>query len=223
MWIIGDIHGCARELEKLLRQIPDSDPLLFLGDYVDRGPDSYRVIEMMIAVADRATFLKGNHEHMLWSHYHDPDSADAAAWRYAPNGAPATLQSYKLTYESPYDAYPPAHQRFLEDLVYYYEGDDFIAVHAGVRPGQPLKKQSEQDLLWIRHDWLRAEARWSGKFVYFGHTPSRYVLGEAYQHDPIKGKKSLGLDTGVVFGGSLSAYHTKSKELIQVKAEKAYY
>ncbi|HNL70573.1 MAG TPA: metallophosphoesterase, partial [Leptospiraceae bacterium] len=72
MWIIGDIHGCLRELDALLDRIPEHEPLLFLGDYVDRGPDSAGVIERCLREKERSTFLMGNHESMMIHYFTDP-------------------------------------------------------------------------------------------------------------------------------------------------------
>lgn len=246
MWVIGDIHGCLVELNELLEQIPARDPLLFIGDYIDRGPDSAGVVDRVLQEAERSVFLKGNHEDMMMSYYRDPESREGLAWTFWGNGGPATLRSYGLSEQDRFDAYPAAHRKFYEELELYYEDDDCIAVHAGLRidpkskssskskrrgsgasangatPDGELSGQSPEDLLWIREEWIHNEHRWKGKRVFYGHTPSRYVLGPGAEDDPIVGKRSVGLDTGCIFGGSLSAMNTKTDELIQIKAHKAY-
>ena len=228
MWVIGDIHGCLDELEELLDLIPARDPLLFIGDYIDRGPASACVVDRVLEEEGRSVFLKGNHEDMMLSYYRDPDSREGLAWTFWGNGGPATLRSYGLSEQDAYNRYPKRHREFYENLRLYYEDEHCIAVHAGLRlssdehPTPPLEEQDEDDLLWIREEWIRHEHRWKGKKVYYGHTPSRYVLGDAGEHDPIVGENSVGLDTGCVFGGSLSAMHTETGELIQVKARRAY-
>ncbi|MEQ9364177.1 MAG: metallophosphoesterase family protein [Leptospirales bacterium] len=228
MWVIGDIHGCLDELEELLDLIPDKDPLLFIGDYIDRGPASAGVVDRVLEEKSRSVFLKGNHEDMMIAYYRDPESREGLAWTFYGNGGPATLRSYGLTEDDPYDSYPKSHRQFYENLQLYYEDEDCIAVHAGVRvgrgksPSPPIHKQDPEDLIWIREEWIRNEHRWDGKRVFYGHTPSRYVLGSAGENDPIVGEKSVGLDTGCVFGGSLSAMNTKNDELIQVKARRDY-
>ncbi len=228
MWVIGDIHGCLDELEELLDLIPGKDPLLFIGDYIDRGPASAGVVDRVIEEEHRSVFLKGNHEDMMLAYYRDPESREGLAWTFWGNGGPATLRSYGLTEEDPYESYPKRHRDFYENLGLYYEDDECIAVHAGVRVGRgkdasaAVAEQDPEDLIWIREEWIRNEHRWDGKRVFYGHTPSRYVLGTAAQDDPIVGQKSVGLDTGCVFGGSLTAMNTKTDELIQVKARRAY-
>ncbi|MCR9144574.1 MAG: metallophosphoesterase [bacterium] len=230
MWVIGDIHGCLDELEELLDLIPRKDRLIFIGDYIDRGPASAGVVDRVLEEEHRSVFLKGNHEDMMMAYYRDPESREGLAWTFVGNGGPATLRSYGLTDSDSYDRYPKRHREFYENLQLYYETDDYIAVHAGVRiaPGKkndsvPIEKQDPEDLIWIRDEWIRNEHRWNGKRVFYGHTPSHYVLGSAGEHDPIVGEKSVGLDTGCVFGGSLTAMNTQDDELIQVKARRNYY
>ena len=225
MWIIGDIHGCHAELDQLLDQLPGDEKLLFIGDYVDRGPDSALVIERLLRDKERSVFLLGTHEAMLLAYYQAPDSREALAWTYPVNGGPTTLASYRLGPTDPFEAYPPAHRRFFtEELRLHYENEQVIAVHAGVRVtgSTQLSRQEREDLLWIREDWLRNEYRWNGKHIFYGHTPSRYVLGLAEQHQPIMGQKSIGIDTGCVYGGSLTAIHSQTRELVQVRAARSY-
>lgn len=223
MWIIGDIHGCADELEELLDRIPPGDRLLFVGDYIDRGPDSRRVLDRMVSLKERSVCLLGNHESMMLAFFRDPRSDEGRSWMHPANGGAATLKSYGLTAGAGFAEIPRLHREFLESLPLYFEGPDFIAVHAGLNPDEPdLRKQTREDLTWIRGPWLRGESRWRGKFVYFGHTPSRYVLGLDKDASLIEGKNSLGLDTGCVFGGMLTAVHHPDRRMIQVRARAAY-
>jgi serine/threonine protein phosphatase 1 len=223
MWIIGDIHGCAAELDELLSRIPAEDKLLFVGDYIDRGPDSRAVLDRMIGLAPRSIFLLGNHESMMWSYFQAPGSEEAHSWLHPLNGGLATLKSYGLSRGCGFADIPAAHRLFLESLRPFYDGPDFIAVHAGLDVNEPdLRKQAREDLIWIRERWIRHEAEWRGKFVYFGHTPSRYVLGYGKDSSLIEGRNSLGLDTGCVFGGVLTAVHHPDRRVIQVPARQAY-
>lgn len=223
-WIIGDIHGCIRELEELLGRLPPHDPLVFLGDYVDRGPSAYLVVERLLPESARSVFLLGNHEAMLLAYYREPDSLEGRAWQHAPNGGVTTLRSYKLTLDDPYDSLPPAHRRFFESLELYYEGETYFAVHAGMLVEQSHPRDMDRmDLLWIRENWIRREASWTGKYVYYGHTPSKYILGPESATTPIYGKKSLGIDTGCVYGGALTAANSESGEIVQVRAKAQYW
>lgn len=223
-WIIGDIHGCSEELDELLGNLPPRDRLIFVGDYVDRGPWSNLVIDRLLKEEDRSVFLMGNHESMMLAYYHDPNSPEGKSWTYWSNGGQQTLQSYGLSAADPWDKYPAAHRDFLERLKMYHEDDDFLVVHAGVRVNgsASLTKQNREDLLWIRLDWIRNEHRWQGKRIFYGHTPAHYVNGPQDLKQPIRGQNSVGLDTGCVYGGYLTAMNAETGELVQVSAHKQY-
>ncbi|MBX7057386.1 MAG: serine/threonine protein phosphatase [Leptospirales bacterium] len=223
MWIIGDIHGCLEELEELLDQIDPSDSLVFLGDYVDRGPDSRGVIERLLREKRRARFVMGNHEAMMLAHLDESGSAEGRSWLHPANGGDATLRSYGLRPGARLEELPASHRAFLQELELYVEGEDWIAVHAGVRNNgsTAMNEQLPEDLLWIREDWIRSESRWRGKKIYYGHTPARYVLGLAQACEPIRGRRSVGLDTGCVYGGALSAMHLPDERLLQARSRGA--
>ncbi len=224
MWIIGDIHGCLLELDSLLRRIPQADPLLFLGDYIDRGPSSAGVISRVLREQHRSVFLMGNHESMMVNYFADPSSEEGRSWLHPLNGGKATLASYGMPPGSRRDALPEAHRAFLESLQLYYEGDTFIAVHAGLDVHEPaLASQDRETMLWIRNGWIQKESTWKGKHVFYGHTPARYVNGPGRETELIAGRKSTGLDTGCVYGGCLTAVNTATGEVLQVKAERNYW
>ncbi len=223
IWLIGDIHGCLSELEALLKKIPQDDQLIFLGDYIDRGPDSKGCIERLMLEKQRSVFLRGNHEQMLLDYFHDQDNPDTALWLHRVNGGPQTLQSYGLEPDCIYGDLPASHRAFIEALPLYHEGSDFIAVHAGVNTEiARLDQQSPRDLMYIRMKWISNEASWPGKHVIFGHTPARYLYGLERQHEIIKGQKSTGIDTGCVYGGSLTAINPATRDIIQVAAARPY-
>ena len=188
---VGDIHGCLHQLETLMGQIKPtaSDQVVFLGDYVDRGPNSRGVIDYLIAFGKRfpkTVFLKGNHEEMF---------LDFIAGRnqllYYTNGGESTLANYL---DGSRLRIPQSHLDFLEVLRLYHETERHIFVHAGLRPGLPLKAQNPKDLLWIREEFLQSTYDW-GKTVVFGHTPQSGILLQP---------KRIGLDTGAVYGRTLS-------------------
>lgn len=217
-WIIGDIHGCRIEIESLLDLIPPSEELIFLGDYIDRGPDSFGVIELMLKNAYRSSFIMGNHESMMMAYFQDSESAEGEAFLF--NGGRETIASYGLNGTSKWLDFPEAHRNFFENLLLFVERDNFIAVHAGVNidTGTDMAKQSKQDLLWLRHEWIQRESMWSGKKVYYGHTPiKRTIIGNEIIK-PKYGKKSICLDTGCVYGGYLSTINPATNEVIQIQS-----
>jgi len=216
VYAIGDIHGRADLLAKLLAmieldaaQISDRvRTLIFLGDYVDRGPDSRGVIETLrigLPQGFTAHFLKGNHEQFLLDFLDDSSWLDV--WRR--NGGEQTLLSYGVDVDglarrhAPHalwrDAFlavlPEGHKRFLENLDLTYVAGDFVFVHAGLRPGVPLADQVPDDLLWIRHEFLASDEAFE-KVAVHGHSPSR---------EPVVRPNRIGIDTGAVFSGCLTA------------------
>ncbi len=222
-WIIGDIHGCFDELNELLDRISDQEQLIFLGDYIDRGPSSVMVIERLLRERHRSVFLMGNHESMMLAYFQNPVSREGASWLYPPNGGRATLRAYGMKNDSVYSTMPPSHREFYENLHLYHEGDDFIAVHAGVRvESGSIEKQSHDDLLWIRTEWIFKESQWTGKKIYYGHSPSLFVYGEDRQTEVITGINSIGIDTGCVFGGCLTAVKHPTGEIIQINSKGNY-
>lgn len=188
---VGDIHGCLDHLERLIARVEptEADRLVFLGDYVDRGPDGRGVLDYLLDFGRKfpnSIFLKGNHEAMF---------LDFLAGRnqllFLHNGGGATLESYR---EASGIRIPKAHQDFLEGLDLYYATEDFIFAHAGLRPGLSLEAQREPDLIWIRDEFLDSDYDW-GRTVVFGHTP----LPEPFFSD-----NKIGLDTGAVYGRVLT-------------------
>lgn len=188
---IGDIHGCLDQLRNLLAIIdwkPEEDTLVFIGDYIDRGPDSAGVIEHILGLrqwSDKIICLLGNHEQMFLD-FMEGRNTDL----FIHNGGAATLESYG-GWEA---GLPTAHFEFLKSLPYYYETPDYIFVHAGLRDGAPLAEQDPHDLIWIRQEFIYSDFD-HGKTVVFGHTPvSR----------PLIRPNKIGIDTGAVYGGQLT-------------------
>ncbi|MBR0797177.1 serine/threonine protein phosphatase [Bradyrhizobium jicamae] len=191
IYAISDIHGCADLLQQMftvidrdLTTIGSMRPIhVFLGDYIDRGPDSCRTIELLTERARRheSVFLKGNHEAFLFEVLKDP--AQLRDWKQY--GGMETLISYGLRPSLNPDAAEqselvrqlrlaiPMHQkRFFNSLRLRFVCGDFFFVHAGVKPGVALARQQEQDLLWIREEFLESNKRF-GKYIVHGHTPVR--------------------------------------------------
>lgn len=199
---IGDIHGCLRQLLELLDRVAPSaeDQLVFLGDYVDRGPNSAGVIDYLIEFGrafPASVFLRGNHEEMFADYLAGQDPT-----AFLLNGGLKTLSSYHDNRQWPI---PQAHRTFLDSLTNHYQTDTHIFVHAGLRPGVPLVEQDTRDLLWIRQEFINSDFDW-GKTVVYGHTP----LQEPY----LTGSR-MGLDTGCVYGRQLTCCDVRSKQCWQ--------
>jgi serine/threonine protein phosphatase 1 len=213
LYVIGDIHGRLDLLERMIAMIsrdlntrPLDDCLtVTLGDYIDRGPESRGVIERLATNPFPTPFvaLKGNHEDLLETFLADPPSADL--WRR--NGGLETLHSYGVDvgqlmrgrdYERTADtlrtAMPAAHLTFLAALPLTLTVGRYFLCHAGVRPGVPLPQQSEEDLLWIRDEFLYSTADF-GKVVVHGHSPS---------WEPEHLHNRINVDTGAFMTGRLT-------------------
>ncbi|RLA81969.1 MAG: serine/threonine protein phosphatase [Deltaproteobacteria bacterium] len=192
---IGDIHGCLSSLEALLERLnplldPEEDAIVFVGDYVDRGPDPRGVIERIIKLREEfpnVICLMGNHEDMLLNWVTKGEDLEL----YLYNGGGSTIRSYSGGGSF---QLPPSHLEFLKSLLLYYETDHYLFVHAGLRPGIPLQRQERFDLLWIRGDFIFSRHDF-GKIVVFGHTPLR---------EPLVMDNKIGIDTGAVYGGRLT-------------------
>ena len=211
VYAVGDIHGRADLLRILLDMIQEDAArapagpqrrIVFLGDYVDRGPDSKGVIDTLLAKAPAgfsACHLSGNHEDMLLTFLDRPESGSHWLW----NGGNETLRSYGVDTESDLPALrdrfraalPTPHYDFLRTLRMHEVIGDYAFVHAGVRPGVAIADQDPADLLWIRDEFLTSDAEF-GKVVVHGHTPTR---------QPVLAANRIGLDTGAFSSGHLSA------------------
>jgi serine/threonine protein phosphatase 1 len=205
VYAIGDIHGCLTQLTSLHREIvrdlaarPIQKPLLIhLGDYIDHGPDSAGVIEMLASGPPPiATInLLGDHERMLLDAL-DGYRAAATDWLWA--GGKAALASWSLDPELPREqwaaALPPGHVAFLRNLKRMHREGDYLFVHAGIRPGVGLEEQTLDDLVGIRQPFL-----WNdqplGMIVVHGHSSNPSVVRTDHRID---------LDTGAGLGGKLT-------------------
>jgi serine/threonine protein phosphatase 1 len=216
---VGDIHACAAELEALVASLAptEDDQLVFLGDYVDRGPSSRETIDFLLALKERlprTVFLRGNHEEMMLGFLGlGGEGADI----FLRAGGAATLASYGIAArpgaapkgEDVRASLPREHLDFLTgSLRLHFATDPYLFVHAGVRPGVDLARQTPADLLWIREEFLSAEhgLPWT---VVFGHTPLRDVW--------FGPRRKIGLDTGCVYGGRLSGIDLTDGILHQVR------
>jgi serine/threonine protein phosphatase 1 len=215
-FVIGDIHGCLSELSCLVENLPlkTADRIVFLGDYIDRGPDSKGVVSYLMTLAKTSdcdlVFLKGNHEDMLLSYL---GFAGHYGEMFLANGGHATLASYgmpagTMSQASAMARIPAEHVEFFLSLKNYSLEGSFLCVHAGVHPARSLAAQSQVDMLWIRNEFISSTHRLPYTVV-FGHTPQREVFID------LPGK--LGIDTGVVYGGKLTCIELDEKLQIQVE------
>lgn len=210
--VIGDIHGCYASLQALLDKVVDrADTLIFLGDYVDRGPDSKQVVETLIHLHNthpRVIFLKGNHE-LMFEDYLTGTTEPSIFLRI---GGVQTLDSYGIpphTHGNVLAMLPPSHVAFFESLTLLYEDQYGIYVHGGLQPGRHLSRQTPDWCLWVRDRFIRSSYNF-GKPVIFGHTVFRTPLVE---------HNKIGIDTGAVYGGQLTALLLPDMEFIQVDGE----
>lgn len=215
-YIIGDIHGYFHRLvnlfNKLTKLVKEDDTIIFLGDYIDRGARSYEVIDFLIQISRTAglssVFLKGNHEDMFLTYLRGEDDSGA----FMLNGGDATIRSY-IAHLGVFEL-PDHHRDFYNNLALYYEGDDFIAVHAGLNPGfNSMEEQEEYDLLWIREKFFRADKRWD-KTIIFGHTPVSYIVhdGPLYMDNE---RNIIGIDSGVIFGNPLTCLAWPDRKIVR--------
>ncbi len=222
VYAVGDIHGRLDLLDELLRMIardnavrPQADTrVIFLGDYVDRGPDSKGVIERLsqgLGDGLDGIFLRGNHEDLMLRSFEDLSAF--AVW--TANGGLAALESYGVSRDlfprrgktaalldkAPLimaelaERLPPGHLRFLSGLQLSVVIGDYFFVHAGVRPGVPLEAQAWEDCLYIRGEFMRHTGDF-GKIVVHGHTPAR---------EPDIQANRIGIDTLAYETGRLTA------------------
>jgi serine/threonine protein phosphatase 1 len=204
---IGDIHGCHRALACLLGCVKpaDGDDFVFLGDYVDRGPASPRVIETLLSLAKthRAIFLRGNHEAMMLDGRGDPLKTNI--WRLC--GGRETIESYASDDHNNWaEQVPQSHWDFLGNTRRFFETETHIFVHACLDPELDLKDQADWVLFWDLFEGIKPHK--SAKKVICGHTAQETGL-----------IKDLGfaacIDTGAAYGGWLTCLDVQSNRYFQ--------
>lgn len=202
IFAIGDIHGCLgklRELLALLPYRPGHDRLVFLGDYIDRGPDSAKVLDLLCALREQdpgTVTLLGNHEYLLLEYHRTGDPALLPYLRRM--GIDATLKSYGVHTGFGLQSLaflPAAHRKFLEELQLYWQNETYIFVHAGLEAGLPLTEQDATTCCEARDSFISSDYDF-GKKVIFGHTGFELPLVTA---------NKIGIDTGAAHGNLLTA------------------
>jgi serine/threonine protein phosphatase 1 len=222
LYAIGDIHAELDKLEELLDELPlrEGDRLIFLGDYVDRGRDAFGTIERLVELQKNwpCVFLLGNHESMFLDFLGWTDKAYFGGDAFLMNGGDRTLESYGLLKQSDKKNYvlPKAHEDFLLSLKLYHREGDYLFVHAGINRslleesdvGYVLHKTKVEDLLWTRSTCDLPHNM--PVTVVYGHTPAENL--EVRWNQPF----SVGIDTGAVYGGPLTALRLPDETLFQV-------
>ena len=224
LYAVGDIHGENEKLDELLEELPlvEGDRLVFLGDYIDRGPDPYAVLERLIELEREwpCIFLLGNHESMLLDFLGWTDQAYFGGDAFLMNGGDRTLASYGYFDREQPDRksfrLPKRHEDFLLSLKLHYLEGDYIFVHAGFGRAQlsqtdlayALRKSKPEDLLWSRTTCDLPHRL--GATVIYGHTPSEDFR---VRWNPPFG---IGIDTGAVYGGPLTAIRLPDETIFQV-------
>lgn len=227
-YAIGDIHG---HLDLLLhahdliaadrRQTGDTDaPIIHLGDYVDRGPDCRGVVDHLAkgtARGENWVTLKGNHDRMFTRFLRDPFEPEEGlraelSWLHPRIGGAATLASYGVknagdrpltpVHAEALAAVPEAHWVFLDSCPVWHQRGEVVFVHAGIRPGIPMTRQAETDLVWIRAGFLD-DPRDHGFLVVHGHT----ALDRATHYG-----NRLNIDSSAAYGGPLTAVVIEGRE-----------
>lgn len=202
---IGDIHGQLEKLEGLIAQIKpsDEDRLVFLGDYIDRGAESFGVVERILQLKKtfpRTIALRGNHEGFVISLFKGNQNQYQRDIWLKMNGGDLTLASYRSK-----GFYLKQHQDFYMNLPLYWETSDYFFCHAGVRPGIPLTQQKGSDLTEIREPFLSSRENF-GKIIVHGHEPV---------DNPTIRFNRINIDTGAGLYGPLTAIELPSKKIYQ--------
>lgn len=231
-YAIGDIHGHIDLLKQVHDLIADdmarhgSAPVIHVGDLVDRGPDCRSVVEYLrTGMANGADWvvLKGNHDRMFTNYlrdiaYHDPGLRPEFSYLHPKIGGAETLASYGVknaadrplapVHAEAVAAVPQVHRDFLEARPTSFQRGEVIFVHAGIRPGIPLAEQCEDDLVWIRKDFLE-DPRDHGALVVHGHTaidtPTHYG-------------NRVNIDSSAAYGGPLSVIVLEGRDVFHLTA-----
>ena len=199
-YAIGDVHGCLDKLTRLLdrcRTHADGNAmrLVFIGDYIDRGPDSRGVVTLLMDMQRNSPHemicLRGNHDVMVVAAATEGPATER--W-WLENRGDATLASYGVSHAN---ELPAEHLRWLGNLPICHDDGRRYFVHAGVRPGIPLDRQSDEDRIWIREPFLSSRDAF-GRLIVHGHTP--VLTGK-----PDVRQNRIDIDTGAAYGGPLTA------------------
>lgn len=225
LFVIGDVHGQLALMENVLHDYdPSWHQLVFIGDLIDRGPNSVACMRLAkrLVETDDAIYLKGNHEDYLLRFLREPE---VVMERYLLNGGQATIEGLlhpgAVAEYSPTEIAMMINSRekeliaFLEQLPYFYEWHDYLCVHAGVNLALSNWKQTtKHDFLWIREPFHQMKND-TGKTIIFGHTITQVLAQDnqsvaLWHHD-----KKIGIDSGATYGGVLHGVIFDAQHLLQ--------
>lgn len=211
LFAVGDIHGHTAALVALLGEVrpSSSDQVVFLGDYVDKGPDVAGTLEMLSKLGQEHDwiFLRGNHDQMMLNAYRDPSTF--AVWECLAGEAPLASYGSGST-ETLLRSLPPHHIRFLEErCCNYHETDSFIFVHAGIRPHVSPEDEDIERLQWTTLS--SAEPHESGKTVICGHSSQASGRIVDLRH-------TICIDTGITKGNYITCLNLDDFTFTQASA-----
>jgi serine/threonine protein phosphatase 1 len=230
---VGDVHGHVEKLQALLPQLAaraePGDALVFVGDYIDRGPDSRGVVDRVLEQVRGAwngpvTTLMGNHEEMMLDYLSPEPRYDPFVW--IQNGGMQTIDSYTGGEWEIHlaDALPPEHLAFFEGLERWHEDENGIYVHAGLLPGEPPEAATDEVRLWVRELFIGSSYQWE-KVVVFGHTPQfephrgLFANRKKMKWRPLDRPEKIGIDTGAAYGGPLTAVILPDREFLSAQEQ----
>lgn len=222
LYCIGDIHGCNSLLQELLLEIQQDRQnfngkiiMVYLGDYIDRGPNSKEVIETLLHNEQaniETIYLRGNHEQTLLDCLENPiliptwlsygGLSALASYNVMVPKIPTKLQDLIEIQQQLQEKLPPSHYHFLSETRLSYTLGAYFFVHAGIYPGRSLARQHPQDLLWIRDEFIQS-AKYHEKIIVHGHTIT---------NQPQLLNNRIGIDTGAFNSGKLTCLVLESDQ-----------
>ena len=226
IFAISDIHGDYKRFAKLLTYWDRKMPLVLVGDLIDRGDDSLKVIHMVLELkkeyGEKIITIKGNHEDMFLNYLDHPRENGEL---YFSNGGAETCYDFGITENLRFMSYQTSADILLKtreeeidlirSMVPFYEFGDVLFVHAGVNRAIPdWRNTKEEEFYWMREGWKGENT--TGKVIVFGHTPTQ-LIHETYSNDIwiSQDKKCIGIDGGLVFGGQLNGIVLNEKGHVQ--------
>ncbi|WP_342598289.1 metallophosphoesterase family protein [Psychrobacillus sp. FSL H8-0483] len=229
--VISDIHGELKKFEQLLEEVdydPETDQLILLGDYVDRGPNTKGVIDKVMSLKEAgALLLKGNHEDLMikalttdiersWNHWIKLCGGDKTLFSYGFSEIDIAASEEKFQKPELQSSTLNKHLEFIQGLENYIETSDYIFVHAGVHPTTPIAETDPHILMWIRDEFHKG---YNGeKIVIFGHTETNSLHRDINNNNVYFGSNRIvGIDGGAVYGGQLNCLELPSQKVISVK------